>query len=56
VTVRRLTSGDIVLTTDDEQARTTWLADHKWLTVFREKARVKRREFIVPAHGIKVPH
>ena len=51
---RRLPSGDMVLTTDDEATRTKWLANQKWLSVFGEGARVKRREFVVIAHGIKV--
>jgi hypothetical protein len=54
VAARRLPSGDMVLTTDDEQTRTKWLVDHKWLAVFGVGARVKRREFVVLAHGIRV--
>jgi hypothetical protein len=54
VAARNLPSGDIVLTTDDEQTRTKWLVDHKWLATFGAGARVKRREFVVLAHGIKV--
>jgi hypothetical protein len=54
VAARRLPSGDIVLTTDEEQTRTKWIADQEWLRVFGTDARVKRREFIVLAHGIKV--
>jgi hypothetical protein len=54
VAARRLPSGDIVLTTDEEQTRTKWITDQKWLKVFGTDARVKRREFIVLAHGIRV--
>ena len=51
---RRLPSGDMMLTTDEEGTRTKWLVDQKWLSVFGEGARVKRREFVVIAYGIKV--
>jgi polyhydroxyalkanoate synthesis regulator phasin len=54
VAVRHLPSGDIVLTTDDEQTRTKWITDRKWLAAFGTGARVKRREFVVLAHGIRV--
>jgi hypothetical protein len=54
VAARRLPSEDIVLTTDEEQTSTKWMADQKWLRVFGTDARVKRREFIVLAHGIRV--
>jgi hypothetical protein len=54
VAARHLPSGDIVLTTDDEQTRTRWLADRQWLAVFGTDAQVERREFVVLAHGIKV--
>jgi hypothetical protein len=54
VAARNLPSGDIVLTTDDEQTRTKWLVDHKWLATFGAGARVKRREFVVLAHRIRV--
>jgi hypothetical protein len=45
VAARRLQSGDMVLTTDDEHTRNRWLADSKWLAVLGEGARIKRREF-----------
>jgi hypothetical protein len=48
VAVRGLPSRDLILTTDDERTRT------EWLRVIRDKARVKKREFIVIAHGIRV--
>lgn len=51
VTARRLPSGDTILTTDNERTWTKWLANHKWLAVFAAGARVKRREFVVLAHG-----
>src|SRR5271165_2042651 len=54
VAARNLPSGDIVLTTDEEATRTKWLTDQKWTTVLGREARVKRREFVVLAHGIVV--
>jgi hypothetical protein len=54
VAIRQLGSGDMMLTMEDEQARTSWLTDTKWLATFGEGARVKRREFAVMAHGIGV--
>ena len=52
VAIRRLPSGDIVLTMADEKARTSWLADQKWLAMLGEGACVKIREFVVIAYGI----
>jgi hypothetical protein len=54
VAARNLPSGDIVLTTDEEATRTKWLTDQRWTAVLGKEARVKRREFVVLAHGIKV--
>ena len=54
VAVRQLGSGDMILTMEDEHARTSWLANTKWLATFGEGARVKRREFAVMAHGIRI--
>ena len=54
VAVRGLPSGDLILTTDDEQTRTEWLRNTEWLRVIGDKARIKKREFIVIAHGIRV--
>lgn len=54
VAVRKLQSGDVVLTTDEEQTRTRWCTDTKWLTVLGEEARIKRREFAILAHGVRV--
>lgn len=54
VAIRKLPSGDMVLTMEDEQARTSRLADTTWLEVFGPGARIKKREFAVMAHGIKV--
>jgi len=42
------------MTTEDEQTRTEWLRNTGWLRVTGEKARIKKREFIVIAHGIRV--
>ena len=54
VAIRRLPSGDSLLTMDEEKTRDSWLKETKWLAVYGRNARVKRREFIVLAHGIKV--
>jgi hypothetical protein len=54
VAVRGLPSGDLILTTDDEQTRTEWLRNTEWLRVIGDNARIKKREFIVIAHGIRV--
>ena len=54
VAARGLPSGDMVLTTDEEQTRIKWITNQQWLKAFGTGARVKRREFIVLAHGIKV--
>jgi hypothetical protein len=54
VAIRKLPSGDMIMTMEDEQARTSWLADTKWLETFGAGARVKRRDFAVIAHGIRV--
>ena len=54
VAVRKLQTGDMMMTMEDEQARTSWLSNTKWLETFGEGARVKRREFAVMAHGIRV--
>ena len=43
-----------MLTMEDEQARTSWLSDSKWLKTFGTRARVKRREFAVIAYRIRV--
>ena len=52
--IRQLPSGDMVLTMADEKARTSWLADQKWLATLGEGARVKMREFVVIVYGIRV--
>jgi len=54
VAICKLGSGDMMITMEDEQARTSWLACTKWLAAFREGVRVKRREFAIMAHGIRV--
>ena len=52
--VRGLPSGDLILTTDDEQTRTEWLRSTEWLRVIGDRARVKKREFIAIAHRIRL--
>ena len=52
VAIRKLQTRDMMITMEDEQARTSWLRDTKWLEIFGEGARVKRREFAVMAHRI----
>lgn len=54
VAIRRLPTGDMTLTMEDESARMKWLKDTKWLGTFGEGARIKRREFAVIAYGIQV--
>jgi hypothetical protein len=54
VAVRKLQSGDTVLTTDKEQTCTRWCADTQWLAVLGEGARIKKREFAVLAHNVRV--
>jgi hypothetical protein len=54
VAIRKLPTGDMVITMEDEPTRTSWLTETSWLETFGEGARVKRREFAVIAHGIRV--
>jgi hypothetical protein len=54
VAIRKLAIGDMMLTIEDKQARTSWLANDNWLKTFREGAKIKQREFAVMAHGIRV--
>jgi len=42
------------MTMVDEKARTSWLADKKWLATLGEGAHIKMREFAVIAHGVRV--
>lgn len=53
--VRSLPSGDLILTTDEEATRTEWLQKTQWLQVLGGRARIKKREFIIIAHGISQP-
>jgi len=41
VAIRKLGSGDIMITMEDEQAHTSWLENIEWLATFREGARNK---------------
>ena len=41
VAICKLGSGDIIITIEDERARTSWLANTKWLATFKEGVRVK---------------
>jgi len=54
IAVRKLPSSDLVLVMESEQARTSWLTNQSWLSTFGIGARVKKREFAVIAHGIRV--
>jgi hypothetical protein len=54
VAIRKLPTGDMIITMEDEQACTNWLADAKWLETFGARARIKKREFSVIAHGIQI--
>jgi len=44
----------MIITIEDEQACTSWLACTKWLAAFGEGARVKQREFAIMAYRIRV--
>jgi hypothetical protein len=52
VAICKLLTGDMVITMEDEPARTNWLANTSWLETLGEGAKIKRREFAVIAHGI----
>jgi F0F1-type ATP synthase epsilon subunit len=54
VAVLILSSGDLILTTDEEGTRTEWLQHTQWLQVLGGGARIKKIEFIVIAHEIRV--
>ena len=54
VAIRQLPSKDLVITMESEQARNEWIKNTEWLSALGEGARVKRREFAVMAHGIRV--
>ena len=54
VAICRLPSGDALLTTDEEKTREAWLKDTKWLEVYGQGTRIKRRAFIILVHGITV--
>jgi hypothetical protein len=54
VAVWGLPSGDLIITAEDEQTCTKWLRNTGWLRVIGDKARIKKREFIVIAYGIRV--
>jgi len=54
VAICKLGSSDMMITIEDEQARTSWLACTEWLAAFREGARVKQREFAIMAYRIRV--
>jgi len=52
--VQSLLSKDLILITDNKQTCTEWLRNTRWLRVIRDKAHVKKREFIIIAYGIRV--
>jgi len=54
IAIRTLGSGDMTMALEDTETRTKVLEDQNWLTVFGEGARIKRREFIVQAQGIRL--
>jgi hypothetical protein len=47
-------TGDLILTTNEEATQTEWLQNTQWLKVLEGRARIKKREFIIIAHGIRV--
>ena len=54
VAARRLPSGDIAVTTEDEDTRHRLEKDRDWLQAVGEGAQVRRRTYVVLAHGIRV--
>lgn len=54
VAARRLPSGDIMITFEDQQKRDLWAKSPKIIRAFGATARVKAREYTVIAHGIRV--
>jgi hypothetical protein len=54
VAICRLPTGDMIVTMDKEEDRICWLKAGKWLALYGEGARIKRRQFSVIAHRIRV--
>jgi hypothetical protein len=55
IAARRLQSGDALLTFEIEEARKKWEKDPKVVQIFGTDARIRIKEYIVLAHGIRVP-
>ena len=51
---RRLPSGDVIVTFEDQQKRDRWAKGPEIVRAFSSTARVKAREYTVIAHGIRV--
>jgi hypothetical protein len=54
VAARRLRSGDILLTTTDNESRTQLQKEKSWTSGVGEGAEVRRKQYAVVTHGIKV--
>jgi hypothetical protein len=54
VAARRLPSGDVIVTFDNQQKRDQWAKGPEIVRAFGSTARVKAREYTVLAHGIRV--
>ena len=54
VAARRLPSGDIMVTFEDQQKRDLWAKSPEIVRTFGSTAKVKTREYTVIAHGIRV--
>jgi hypothetical protein len=54
VAARRLPSGDVMVTFEDQQKRDLWAKSPEIVRAFGDTARVKAREYTVIAHGIRV--
>ena len=54
VAARRLPSGDVMVTFEDQQKRDLWVKGPEIVRAFGETARVKTQEHTVLAHGIRV--
>ena len=54
VTTRRLPSGDILITFNSKEEKVKWAKDPKIVQVFSNNIKVRTREYIVIAHGIRV--
>lgn len=54
VAARRLQSGDILVTFDQEEAKKKWEKDNKLLQAFGTNGKLRTREYTLIAHGVRV--